>query len=127
MKSCICVGDAHVGTRHSRMSYGAVPAIYVSTSNSNIVMVMKTAVPAFQRGRILYLPMSTKIHPIEKAIAIAAKVIPGMRTEKAVMRFMGMPAASATRIPVAISVLTTAVTKGPSGGDLEACAVSGGA
>ncbi len=90
--------------------------IYVSAINSIIVSVMNAAAPATHRGCTLYRPSEMKIHPIDTAISVAEKVIPGMITENAVTRLIFIPAARAIRTPPEINVLKTAVLNGPSEG-----------
>ena len=51
-------------------------------------------------------------------MAIAEKVMPGIRTAKAVTRFSFNPSAREINNPAAKSVLITEVTKGPSGARL---------
>ena len=87
--------------------------MYVSAISSIIVRVMNTAVPAIQRGRIFNRPIEMKIQPIDTAISVAEKVIPGMITLKAVTSVILIPTASVINIPPASRVLKTAVMNGP--------------
>ena len=78
--------------------------------------MIKTAVPATQRGWTFLRPSATKIHPIETAINIVAKVMPGINTERAVTMVSFKYKPNVIQTPVDRPVLIAAVMKGPKDG-----------